>query len=209
VEPPQRLTHDVLIPAHIKEKFSNWIPELLGASMVNIHSKVIVCDPFGDNPVVMTGSHNLGFKASTENDDNLVIIEGNKALAAAYAINIIAIFDTYHWNARVQAYEQNPKDPRVWHGLVDNDRWQKPYLQGAELSELKFWFGQGVSAPEAPPVIPRAKRPIAAAARPVKGKPLAAAGRYLPKKPAPSIQVPPPNGGHVRRVTRRVGRKGV
>ena len=66
----------------------------------------------------MTGSHNLGFKASSDNDDNLMIIEGNAALAAAYAANIIAIYQTYRWNAYVEAHRQ---DPKVWHGLVDND----------------------------------------------------------------------------------------
>jgi phosphatidylserine/phosphatidylglycerophosphate/cardiolipin synthase-like enzyme len=87
----------------------------------------------------MTGSHNLGFKASSANDDNLVIIEGNAALAAAYAINIVAIFQTYHWNSYVEAHR---KDPQVWHGLVDNDRWQSGYLTGERLSELKFWLGE-------------------------------------------------------------------
>lgn len=72
--------------------------ELLRAGIVNIHSKVIMLDPFGENPVVMTGSHNLGFKASSKNDDNLIIIEGNGPLAAAYAVNIIAIFQSYRWN---------------------------------------------------------------------------------------------------------------
>ena len=41
----------------------------------------------------------LGFKASNANDDNLIIVQGNGPLAAAYAINIIAIFDTYRWNS--------------------------------------------------------------------------------------------------------------
>ena len=66
-----------MVPHNIKSQFHTWEQELLGASMVNIHSKVIVIDPFGQHPVLMTGSHNLGYKASTENDDNLVIIEGN------------------------------------------------------------------------------------------------------------------------------------
>ena len=65
---PQRLTHDALVPRNIKTQFHEWEKELLGASMVNIHSKVIVLDPFGENPVVMTGSHNLGYKASQKND---------------------------------------------------------------------------------------------------------------------------------------------
>jgi hypothetical protein len=138
IEPPQRLSHDVLVPHNIKDQFFSWEKELLGASMVNIHSKVIVLDPFGANPVLMTGSHNLGFKASNANDDNLVIIEGNAPLAAAYAINIIAIFQNYRWNNYV---EMHRKDPRVWHGLVDNDQWQASYLAGDKLAELNFWLG--------------------------------------------------------------------
>ena len=143
IEPPTRLTHDVLVPANIKEKFGSWEKELLGASMVNIHSKCIVLDPFGENPVVMTGSHNLGFKASSENDDNLVIVEGNAPLAAAYAVNIIAIYHTYRWNSYVNAHRQ---DATVWHGPKDSDHWQASYLQGEQLEDIKFWFGEAAPA---------------------------------------------------------------
>jgi len=147
VDSPQRLGHDVLVPHNIKDQFGAWEKELLGASMVNIHSKVIVLDPFGEHPVVMTGSHNLGFKASNANDDNLVIIEGNAPLAAAYAANIIAIFQTYRWNSYVEAHR---KDPKVWHGLVDNATWQDSYLQGDELAELRFWLDEESAIPEIP-----------------------------------------------------------
>jgi phosphatidylserine/phosphatidylglycerophosphate/cardiolipin synthase-like enzyme len=139
VDVPVRLGHEVLVPSAIKDRFHNWEQELLGAGIVNIHSKVIVVDPFGVNPVVMTGSHNMGFKASHANDDNLVIVQGHAPLAAAYAINIIAIFQAYRWNSYVEAHR---KDPRVWHGLVDNDTWQQGYLSGSELAELKFWLGE-------------------------------------------------------------------
>jgi phosphatidylserine/phosphatidylglycerophosphate/cardiolipin synthase-like enzyme len=139
IEPPQRLGHDVMVPANIKDQFGEWEKELLGASMVNIHSKVIVIDPFGENPVVMTGSHNLGFKASSENDDNLIIFEGNAPLAAAYATNIIAIFQSYRWNSYVMAHRN---DPKVWHGLEDNDTWQAGHLQGDALAELRFWLAE-------------------------------------------------------------------
>ena len=74
-----RLDTDVLVPNNIKQQFAQWEPELRGASMVMVHSKVIVIDPFGDHPVVMTGSHNLGPKASAKNDDNLAIIDNNPA----------------------------------------------------------------------------------------------------------------------------------
>jgi len=87
----------------------------------------------------MTGSHNLGYKASSENDDNLVIVEGNAPLAAAYAINIISIYQTYRWNSYVEAHRQNQN---VWHGLADSDAWQASYLTGDGLAEIRFWMGQ-------------------------------------------------------------------
>jgi len=165
VESPQRLSHDVLVPHNIKDQFHDWEKELLGASMVNIHSKVIVLDPFGENPVVMTGSHNLGFKASSENDDNLVVIQGNAPLAAAYAINIVAIFQTYRWNSYVEAHRA---DPNVWHGLVDSDQWQSGRLTGDALKEIKFWLG---AKSDAASVESPANTPLGAAAPAVQPTP--------------------------------------
>jgi hypothetical protein len=107
-----------------------------------------VIDPFGEKPVVMTGSHNMGHKASSANDDNLMIVEGNAPLAAAYAANIIAIYQTYRWNTYVDAHA---RDPNVWHGPVDNATWQDGYLaEGSpDLAEIKFWLGEGPLGPAA------------------------------------------------------------
>ncbi len=140
-QPPQHLGFESMVPKNIKDVFHNFMKESLGTG-VHIHSKVVVLDPFGQNPVVMTGSHNLGFKASSENDDNLMIVEGNAPLAAAYAANIIATYQAYRWNAYVEAHRQ---DPKVWHGLVDNDTWQGSHLAGDELAEIRFWLGSRAS----------------------------------------------------------------
>ena len=143
-----------MVPKNIKDAFHQWAAEVMNQG-VHVHSKVIVIDPFGKKPVVMTGSHNLGYKASTKNDDNLMIVEGNAPLAAAYAANIIAIYQTYRWNSYVVAHE---KDPQVWHGLVDNTTWQDSYLTGDDLAEIEFWLGKGQAAPSA------AGQPVAAPA---------------------------------------------
>jgi phosphatidylserine/phosphatidylglycerophosphate/cardiolipin synthase-like enzyme len=193
--PPIPLGQSVLVPRNIKTQFHTWEQELLGASMVNIHSKVIVLDPFGQHPVVMTGSHNLGYKASHANDDNLVIVEGNAPLAAAYAINIIAIYQTYRWNSYVEAHRN---DPKVWHGLVDNDTWQAPYLTGAELAETKFWLGDGAVGAAAP------TKALAVAAG-------AAPAPAAETAPAPIVS-PAPNpihAAHVKSSHRAVAKKAV
>jgi phosphatidylserine/phosphatidylglycerophosphate/cardiolipin synthase-like enzyme len=53
-----------------------------------VHSKVLVVDPFSDAPVVVTGSHNFSLSASRQNDENFVVIRGNRRLAEAYAVNV-------------------------------------------------------------------------------------------------------------------------
>jgi phosphatidylserine/phosphatidylglycerophosphate/cardiolipin synthase-like enzyme len=154
---PQAIPFESMVPKAIKDAFHDtWIAEVMNQG-VHVHSKVIVIDPFGKKPVVITGSHNLGHKASTANDDNMMIVVGNAPLAAAYAANIIAIFQNYRWNAYVDAHA---KDPQVWHGLVDNDTWQDSYLDPTrpDLPEIKFWLGEGASSPAA------AGQPVAAPA---------------------------------------------
>jgi phosphatidylserine/phosphatidylglycerophosphate/cardiolipin synthase-like enzyme len=104
-----------------------------------VHSKVILVDPLGANPIVLTGSHNLGPKASKTNDENLLIIRDAPGLAAAYATNIMAIYNQYRWRFRRQLQPSNKR----WKGLHDNDGWQKSYLtpDSASLHEIDFWMG--------------------------------------------------------------------
>ena len=88
---------DVILPAAISTPLASWQAELKQYSTAMIHSKVVVVDPFGSHPVVITGSHNLGPKASSKNDDNLVIVENAPGLAAEYAVNVLGIYDQYKW----------------------------------------------------------------------------------------------------------------
>ena len=117
-------------------------------NMVMIHSKVIVIDPFGKSPVVMTGSHNLGPKASSSNDDNLVIIEGASGLAAEYAVYIMNVYGHYKWlfndylrrqGATAGAKKVSPQ----YDGNDDNSEWQQRYRKpGVNLREIEFWLGK-------------------------------------------------------------------
>ena len=135
---PSRLSFDVVLPAAVgTDPLRFWVPELkqLAGTHAMVHSKVIVVDPFGPAPVVMTGSHNMGPKASGRNDDNLVIVDGDARLAEAYAVTIISIYAQYRWRQRLA---QGSK----WRGLHDNDRWQGPYFQAPDLlAESRFWLG--------------------------------------------------------------------
>jgi phosphatidylserine/phosphatidylglycerophosphate/cardiolipin synthase-like enzyme len=129
---------DVILPEAIDQRLSFWQPELKQYSIAMVHSKVIVIDPFGDRPVVMTGSHNMGPKASSKNDDNLAIIEGIGTLAADYAVNIISIYNQYRW--RYKLMETRRK--KAWMSLIPDDTWQNGYFKEEKLREIKFWLGE-------------------------------------------------------------------
>src|SRR5262249_42403967 len=90
---------DVVLPTAIPTAFAAWEKELLKLPTAHamVHSKVIVVDAFSAHPVVMTGSHNMGPKASRANDENLIIVEGDRALAKAYAVNVLAVYNDYSW----------------------------------------------------------------------------------------------------------------
>ena len=130
-----RYAPDLLLPFAREKRTEQWFDEFVkknGAHAI-VHSKIIVLDPQGKRPVVMTGSHNMGTTASKTNDENLLIVAGNEELAAAYAVNIMSIYNSYRWRYRVA---QGSK----WKGSWDNDRWQRSYLTGDGRQEIDFWM---------------------------------------------------------------------
>lgn len=76
------------------DAFGAWEAELYRAGHAIIHDKIVVIDPFADRCVVVTGSHNLGWRASHNNDENFVIVHGHRPLAEAYACHVLDIYAT-------------------------------------------------------------------------------------------------------------------
>ena len=97
-------------------------------------------DPFGEHPCVLTGSHNMGPRASGKNDENLLIVRDDPRLAQAYAVNVMGIYSQYRWRSYRM---QQGGEAAPWTGLQDNDTWQDRYFVGAGLREIRFWMGQG------------------------------------------------------------------
>jgi PLD-like domain len=135
----------VIMPANLRQPAAGESPEQHFANVM-IHSKLIVVDPFGDAPVVMTGSHNMGRKASAENDDNLVIITDAPGLAREYAVYIQVVFDAYKWR-----YERGKLSAggaaSTWNGLGRDDSWQRgrpgqPSYSEVAAPQVQFWLGK-------------------------------------------------------------------
>jgi phosphatidylserine/phosphatidylglycerophosphate/cardiolipin synthase-like enzyme len=134
----QKTDDDVLMPEGISEaNRPTWAYDefnrkaFFGAHLMAIvHSKAIVIDPFSDDCVVVTGSHNFSDSASEKNDENIVVIKGDKALAQAYAVHIQGVYDGYAWRAFL---DNDGKPDTIYQGLTN---W-KP--GGSHARELDFW----------------------------------------------------------------------
>ncbi len=116
----------------ITSPFADYVKEfdLLPDAFAIIHSKYVVVDPLGQ-AVVVTGSHNLGFKASYQNDENLLIITGNKRLAMYYMVDNLDVYDHYLFNQRANA-------GTITGVLASDDSWQADKLTGSNLSMIQY-----------------------------------------------------------------------
>jgi len=129
---------DIIQPEGVQHSFASFAAEvthkqfLAGIGHAIIHSKVLVIDPFSADPTVITGSHNFSTSASSKNDENFIIIKGNRALAEAYAVNIEGAYAHYRWRAFLASTN------KPFNGLKDDDTWQGPRL-AASKRELQFW----------------------------------------------------------------------
>jgi hypothetical protein len=146
----------------VRIPFGNLRPELLTAGHAIIHDKIIVIDPLDEERcTVITGSHNLGYKASYCNDENLLIIERNRELAISYAVHVIDLYDHYVMRARLEekirrdiiagklkSYEEAAAQAKPRGLLTVGSDWQNRHFEDRPVSSLDYFLdGASAAAP--------------------------------------------------------------
>lgn len=140
----RRYETDLIQPNGVNKDFGWWVKEVARREFIpNVgfaitHTKMIVVDPFSDNPTVITGSHNFSASASQSNDENFVVIKGNKKLAEHYAVTCVAMYNHYRWRAYLYDKAVNHQNP--WQHLSIDPIWQNEYLKSKRLiKHLDQW----------------------------------------------------------------------
>jgi phosphatidylserine/phosphatidylglycerophosphate/cardiolipin synthase-like enzyme len=59
------------------------------------HTKFMVIDPLGDDPIVVTGSANFSESSTTGNDENMLFIRGNSRVADIYLGEYMRLWNHY------------------------------------------------------------------------------------------------------------------
>lgn len=139
------VSEDAMIssPQGIFKNFEAWREEIYKYGHAIIHDKTIVIDPFGSKCAVITGSHNLGFRASSNNDENMLIIEGDPEVAKAYAAHVMDIFEHYRSRWINAGHKTDDYDPR------QDPNWQQRYFEDFRpaYAERLFWIASGGALP--------------------------------------------------------------
>ena len=176
---------DIIAPAGILDGFSAWEKEFYKYGHAIVHDKIVVIDPFSnDKSIVVTGSHNLGLRASHNNDENMLILRGEKRISQAYATHVFDIYSHYRWRYYMMQKAQKlafdawqksggDKDKRKnfppskyfskvvsWRHNEPNDQWQDRYFDVSSMASLErqFWVSDGAPLPARVPKTPIAKR---------------------------------------------------
>ncbi len=139
----------VMLPAEaIEAPFGDFITELLKAgpeAHAIIHSKTMAGDVFVPDEAdcwCVIGSHNLGFKASYQNDEVIYVVRGNREVALAVFTHIMDVYDHYRLRYLISQHQSN------FNGfLTTTADWQNKYFQDADVrKELQMLTG--ISLPD-------------------------------------------------------------
>lgn len=124
-------TYDVVQPEGNAHPTAFWAAETTRGQFLNsighaiIHSKVLVVDPFSNDPTIVTGSHNFSVSASEKNDENFIVVRGEPALAEAYAVNVESAWR--HYAARAGNPHSKLFGVEYLRALLADQRGEEPF----------------------------------------------------------------------------------
>jgi phosphatidylserine/phosphatidylglycerophosphate/cardiolipin synthase-like enzyme len=101
-DPDNQVTVGAPIP---RGGWGQWVREVtLGVNrhVRYIHTKYMLIDPLGKDPIVITGSANFSEASTRDNDENMLIIRGNTAVADVYLTEFMRLFTHYEFRANTR-----------------------------------------------------------------------------------------------------------
>ena len=109
-----------------------------------IHTKFMLVDPLGDDPLVVTGSANFSRPSQRINDENMLVIRGDTRVADIYFGEYMRIFD-HHYARYVVRLLQNEgrSDPTAGYLKDTMNAWLPPQFdpESAKSKRRRYFVG--------------------------------------------------------------------
>lgn len=122
-------------------RFDRWVRETLtglNSHVGYIHTKFMLIDPLGDDPIVITGSANFSDASTTANDENMLVIRRNLRVADIYVGEYMRLWNHYAFRewAAAHADEETPR----FKFLDETSSWWKEYYQDTDRRRQREYF---------------------------------------------------------------------
>lgn len=119
----------------VKESLSN-----LNTNAKYIHNKFMLVDPLSDDPIVIAGSANFSNASTTNNDENMIVIRGNKRVTDIYLGEFMRLFSHHSFRESLQwrTPDEQPKP------LIPDDSWVADNFGNTSRSSRREFFSQPI-----------------------------------------------------------------
>jgi phosphatidylserine/phosphatidylglycerophosphate/cardiolipin synthase-like enzyme len=113
-------------------KETNTLRMKMNTHVSYIHSKFLLMDPLSEDPIVVTGSANFSDASTNSNDENMLIIRGNRRVADIYFTEFNRLFNHYYFRSVWESVHRQPSntsdDASLF--LSETDEWLQKYQPG-------------------------------------------------------------------------------
>jgi len=128
---------EVVAGSYIDSDFDQWAAEKSAGSLfeagVNfLHNKIILIDPLGDIPIVISGSANYSENSTSKNDENTLVIKGDDRVADIYFTEYVRLFDHFAFREWLGEHKKD-FDPF----LDETGGWVDKYFDNPDLLNVK------------------------------------------------------------------------
>jgi phosphatidylserine/phosphatidylglycerophosphate/cardiolipin synthase-like enzyme len=126
-------------------EFERWLAEHLSGLNTHvkyIHTKYMLIDPLGDDPLLIGGSANFSDASTRKNDENMLVIRGDKRVADLYLSEFMRLFNHFQFRGLARARAATgPESARSF--LVPNDSWKSRYYRPGTPKYLERLYFAG------------------------------------------------------------------
>lgn len=109
----------------------------LNSAVKYIHNKFMRVDPLSDDPVVLTGSANFSDASTVKNDENMVIVRGNKRVADIYLGEYMRLFSHFSFRESLK-WRKDGEPPKP----LRTDDWWRDYFGNTSRSFRRRFFAK-------------------------------------------------------------------
>ena len=145
VETVRRDPSNVVAAGGFKAKggWRRWIAKgltNLNGNVDYVHTKFMLVDPLGDDPLVVTGSANWSDESVKANDENMLVIRGDTRVADIYLSEFMRLFNHYEFRAAVSTPRRAAAAQPAASALTRGRRFLDPTADW-----VKRWYQTGSS----------------------------------------------------------------